>query len=63
VVTEEPEETVEEKAPETDLEETTEIEPPETAIRKAAQDAGINYWHNKSISRLTNELEELENVE
>lgn len=35
----------------------------ENDIRLAAKVAGISHWHNKSIDRLTKELEELEDGE
>jgi hypothetical protein len=38
--------------------ELSEDELKEEAIRKAARDAGIDHWWNKSIERLTSELKE-----
>jgi len=52
---------VAEETPETE-EESTETDG-EASIRLAAKVAGISHWHNKNISRLTRELEELDNGE
>jgi hypothetical protein len=57
-------ETPEETEPElVELPELSEDDLKEEAIRKAAKDAGIEHWWNKSIERLTSELKGQDDAE